>query len=1401
MFDKINPKQNLPELEGKILEFWKKDDTFKKQVEQRPKGDKYVFYDGPPFITGLPHYGHLLGSISKDIIPRFHAMRGKRVERRWGWDCHGLPIESKVEKELGIKNKKEAEAYGIDKLIEHCYRYTRDVSAQWNWYIDRIGRWVDMDNDYRTMDQDYMESVMWVFKQLYDKKMIYEGVRTSLFDPMSGTPISNFEVAMDNSYADIEDPAITVKFKIRPSSQVSLTDLIGQSITKTEDMDSRITPMGTSKSENDINIYLLAWTTTPWTIPSNRALAVDEKGDYVMVKVQKLNVELEKAWLVKELPTDLKKCKKSQITQAYLQDYKDEKGRSVKDARIRKIDGVHQLTVKFYAGSEKESGQLFEETKEITKEEYIELIKTAKSKIVKTRYYYPLENGLTAEIDCYENNLKGLEVVEVEFPTLSKEQNFKEPEWFGKETTDSKGIYPVMIADMTIEEVNKINAEYTQAPHNFESQAIEEYVILGKNRLKETLREMDFEIVAEFKGKELLGIEYEPPLDFIPGNGNDFKVYHFEGMVSAEEGVGIVHCAPGFGEVDTAMGEHYGIGMMYENINDEGKFHERIKAYAGMFYMDANPIITNDLKKKNILFRSEKIVHRMPISPRWQKPLIYRSQHSWFIDIKKLKPDLAANNEKINWIPKHIKEGRFQKGIENAPDWGISRARYWGTPMPVWQATDDKGEIVERVVVGSRDELMERNDEITKVILIRHAAFNQNDGEKAGINDTGKGEVENLINNFKTGKGRLKPCVILSSSMPRAIETATPLATKLGIELKLDNRFGSIEAKAKYHASKDMFGVSAVKDTDEETAKNINKAQLEQDKKTISELYNEYKGKTIVIVTHHEYIARFRHILEEGNLVNFFKKDVTTTKIISLYLFREKLLDLHRPIIDDVILKGDKVTELKRIPETLDVWMESASMPYAQMHYPFENKEEFEANFPADYISEYIAQTRAWFYVMHVVSTALFNKNSFNNCVTTGVIFGNDGRKMSKSFGNYPDPKGVIENYGGDALRMYLLSLPLLRGENSNIDENAIKGQLRDFLLPLWNIYSFLLTYAEINEWSPDEKLVNNIREVKNESHREVNWDHIPFKDPANEMDKWIIAKLQLFIREVTLKLESYDIPGATAELPIFLGELSKWYIRRSRDRFKKGDKDAMQTLYYVLVEYIKVIAPFTPFVSETIYQNLVKNWISFDDQPNSVHLCDYPHTDIKYVENYSLNLKQMESVMVICNLGQALRVENLLKIRQPLEQVYVSINREAAKENELEDWMKEIIKEELNVKNITEVLLSTKHPTGEKLVSTENQTTKVKLTIDLNLSKELLAEGLFREFTRNIQALRKKLGLKYGEKALLKIGTDSKDIIEMLNLMKEQISLDTNSAIEIVKEKSGEKIMVNENEVYVRIE
>ncbi|PJA86496.1 MAG: isoleucine--tRNA ligase, partial [Candidatus Moranbacteria bacterium CG_4_9_14_3_um_filter_42_9] len=585
-----NPKnKTIQQLEDEVIAFWKANKIFEKSVEQRSKDNLYVFYDGPPFISGLPHYGHLLGSIAKDVIPRYQAMKGKRVERVWGWDAHGLTVENKVQKKLGIKNRRDIETYGLEKFIQECYKYTSEVSAEWQWYVDKIGRWVDMEHAYKTIDQNYMESVMWAFKQLYDKGLIYEGVRTSLFCPTCGTPVSNFEIAMDNSYKDYEDPAITVAFNV--------------------------TSEGKFKGVN-----LLAWTTTPWTIPSNRGLVVDETAEYVEV-----------------------------------------------------------------------------------------------------------------------------------------------------ETTDKR-------------------------------------YIAAKARANVVFSGLEHKIIATFLGKELVGLSYAPIYDFYAGNDKDFHVYSYPGMVNMDDGTGIVHSAPGFGEIDTEMGNAVGLTLMF-SIDDEGKFKQGEAGenpFAGMYYSKVNPVIIEDLQQKDALFKNEKIIHRIPFHDRCETLLIQKAQSSWFVSVSKLKTQLIENNKDINWVPKHLKEGRFKIGVEQAPDWCISRSRFWATPMPVWKSEDGD--------------------------------------------------------------------LIVSGSV----------------------------------------------------------AEIEQ-------------------------------------------------------LSGQKVIDLHRPYIDNItITKNEKI--YKRVPDVLDSWFEAGSMPYAQIHYPFENQAKFEKNFPGDYIVEYIAQVRAWFYVMHVLSTALFEKNSFKNVVSTGVM-------------------------------------------------------------------------------------------------------------------------------------------------------------------------------------------------------------------------------------------------------------------------------------------------------------------------------------------------------------------------------------------------------------------------------
>lgn len=927
-------KKSILELEEETLKFWKENKIFEKSVERNSEDNLYVFYDGPPFISGTPHYGHLLGSIAKDIIPRFWSMKGKRVERVWGWDAHGLTVENRVQEQLGIKNRRDIENYGLEKFTKACYEYTSKVSAEWEWYVDKIGRWVDFTNAYRTTDQSYMESVMWAFKQLYDKGHIYEGIRTSLYCPVCGTPVSDFEIAMDNSYRDEEDPSITIKFKV------------------------------TSEGEfNGKNI--LAWTTTPWTLPSNRALVVDENITYAEV---------------------------------------------------------------------------------------------------------------TSEGETY---------------------------------------------------------------------------ILAKPRLEAVFGDAKYEIVEEFSGKKLVGLKYEPLYTFFESKEGEFKVYTYEGMVNMEDGTGVVHSAPGFGEIDTEMGRYHNLTLMM-TLDDEGKFipgNQDNNPFEGMFYLKTNPLILEDLEKRKLLFKNEKAVHRVPFHDRCDTLLVQKAQNSWFINVLDAKADLLKNNENINWVPSYIKHGNFEKTIEQAPDWCISRNRYWATPMPVWESEDG-----DRIVVSSLKEL------------------------------------------------------------------------------------------------EDLSG--------------------------------------------------------------------------------QKVTDLHRPYIDEVILKKDG-KEYTRRSEVLDSWMEAGSMPFAQIHYPFENQKKFEKNFPGDYIVEYAGQVRAWFQRMHIISTLLFKSRCFNNVIVTGVMAGTDGRKMSKTYKNYPDPKGVLTTYGGDALRLYLMGSPLMNAENANFDEIELKNKLRNVINPLWNSTNYFLIFASLH-----------------------NWDFTKAVNSNNVLDKWIVARLNQTIKEITINMEKYDVPPAVRAVEDFVDDLSRWYVRRSRDRISLGDNEALSTLYRVLVDFSKASAPIIPFVSETIYRELV---VSVNEKSSeSVHLCDYPEFNEKIIEESLLIISEMAKTRELVSAALSVRVSQAIPIRQVLGSLAVLKDRAIGKEYET------LVLEEVNIKELKVV-----SSLDEKKDWVADESGLV--CVDTALSQELIIEGKAREFIRSVQDLRKERGLSVSDKISV-IYPDTEETRSVVGLFEEEI-------------------------------
>ncbi len=978
-FKAVSSQVNLPQMEEEITKYWKENKTFEKSVESRDVADSYVFVDGPPFVSGLPHYGSLLPSIAKDVIPRYQTMNGKRVRRVWGWDCHGLPIEEKVNQKFGIKSSAQLEEeLGVERYVKECRTYVENTTSEWQWYVDKIGRWVDLEHPYRTMDPEFMESVIWAFKQIWDKGLIYKGKRVSLFSTDTSTPVSEFEVGMDpDNYRDTEDLSIFTKFKVVDSPA-----------------DSRL-------RENDVtgDVYLVAWTTTPWTIPSNFALGVNPKFTYVLVEYEKQQFIISK----------------------------------------ERMDYTFQLT--------DQNKQSFSTNKDLVK------------------------------------------------------------------------------------------------------------------------------IIKEFKGTELEGIRYEPIYDFFvkEKTENDFKVY-LSDDVTNEDGTGVLHIAPAFGEVDFQFGQKNGLSAIGD-IDEAGLM--TVGEWKGLYLRDASPLVAEDLEKKGNLLRSEMYTHRLPFY-RGANPLIYMAQDAYFINIQKVKARMIELNEDISWIPGHIKKGRFGQTIETSPDWCISRNRYWATIMPIWQSEDG-----EQLVVGSFEEI------------------------------------------------------------------------------------------AKYCA--------------EVTEKQVD-------------------GKT-------------------------------------KYFFEDAPMDLHRDVCDKIVLKKDG-KEFKRIPEVLDCWMDSGSVPFAEYHYPFENKQVYENNKPADFIVEYTPQVRAWFNVLHRISTILFDDIAFKTAISHGTIAGTDGRKMSKSFGNYPDPKKVLEQYGGDALRLYFMSSPVMVGEDMNFSEEAVAENYR-FLLILWNSYKYFVDYGNVYNWNCELKGANG-----DKSHLQI-------------MDKWILSRLTQLVLETRKSLDSYNIPQATKLIKEFLvNDFSTWYIRLNRSRVSANENEidrnaCLSVMYGVLVAYAKVAAPIIPFITEEIYQN-----IGYDD---SVHLSMYPKGDKSLIDEQLM--KDMVIVRQIVERGHALRKESAMKLRQPLQSISYALNRKLSEELEV------IIAGELNVKQIEykEVKKDTIEETGSVTLNTE-------------ITPELQKEGDAREIIRSLQQLRKTEGLTLQDKIEAVVVDFPEEHKEMIMKAVQAVSIEKGESITIKK-------------------
>lgn len=982
------------ENEHQVLSFWKDQDIFKKSLERTQDKEPFIFYDGPPFATGLPHHGHLLGSTLKDIVPRYWTMKGRYVERRFGWDCHGLPVEYEIDKKLGMSAQDAVEKLGVKAYNDECRGIVQRFTKEWQKTVSRIGRWVDFENDYKTMDATFMESVWWVFKELWEKNLVYQGTKVVPFSTALGTVLSNFEAT--SNYQDVQDPAVTVLFKV----------------------------------DGEEDTYLAAWTTTPWTLPSNLCLCVGADIDYVKVKDEDKNL----------------------------------------------------------------------------------------------------------------------------------------------------------------------------------------FMYLAKARLEHYSKKRNLTVVEEMKGSELKGKTYTPLFDFFAELKSDgaFQVLN-DDYVTTEDGTGIVHTAPAFGEDDNRIMKEAGINAIVCPVDDAGKFSAKVGPYAGVHVKDADKQIIKDLKESGKLYEQSVLVHAYPFCPRSDTPLIYKSIPSWYVKVEENVENLLKSNDQINWVPDHIKAGRFGKWLEGARDWAVSRNRVWGTPLPIW-----------------------KNDVSEKCICI--------------------GSIAEL---------------------------------------------------------KELSGV--------------------------------------------------------------------------------ELTDLHRENTDTITftVDGEEGT-YKRITEVFDCWFESGSMPYAQLHYPFENQEVFEKGYPAEFIAEGLDQTRGWFYTLTVLSTALFNKPAFKNVIVNGLVMAEDGKKMSKSLKNYTPPDELMEEYGADALRLYLINSGLVKGEEQRFTDAGVKDMVRRALLPWYNAFRFFQTYASVDGFQVSEN----------------------FTAGDNIVDQWVVSKLQTLKKNIAKEMEEYKLYNVVPALFHFIEDLTNWYIRLNRSRFwgegLNSDKcAAYSTLHYVLTEISKCMAPFTPFLAEYTFKELKK--FDSNETAASVHLCDYPEADDKKIKPVLEDAVDRMQQLIL--LGRQKRNQVQIKVKTPLATLTI-IHKDKALLDEISK-LETYIQTELNVKSIEysteedqfiklfakpnfKVLgkklgkrmgqfgklitsLSAKDLAdfeangeielgGEKFISEDIDIFReakegtqalsnryISIDMDVVLTDELIEEGLAREVVNRIQRSRKDLGFNIDDRIIVEYSGDEK--------------------------------------------
>jgi isoleucyl-tRNA synthetase len=1035
----VSPNIAFPLVEEEILKDWDKNQTFYQQEEKRKSSKSFSFYDGPPFANGLPHYGHLLANTIKDCVPRYWSMKGFRVRRRFGWDCHGLPVEFEVEKQKNLKGRSDIVKMGIDVFNETCRESVLHYTQQWQETIIRMGRWVDWKDQYRTMDKEFMESVWWVFGELYKKNLIYQDYKVVPYSPRTASVVSNFEA--NQNYKDIQDPSIWIKFELKEMP----------------------------------NTHLIAWTTTPWTLPSNLALAVGEEITYIVIK----DHESQQQWII------AKEC-------------------------------LHSF---------------------------------------------------------YEDKLKTL-------------------------------------------------------PH-----------------------EDVYTIVQEISGSKLVGNTYKPLFPYFKDQPNAFKVLAAD-YVTTSDGTGIVHQAPAYGEDDFYTCKKANISIV-DPIDEQGNFTNEIEELSGSYFKDADKLICKLLKQKDSLIKHATIVHSYPFDERTDTPLMFKAVPSWYVAVEKIVDKLVANNQKINWIPGHLKNGRMGSWLKGARDWAISRNRFWGTPLPVW--------------------ICKNNAKHMKVIA------------------------------------------------------------------------------------------------------------------SIAEL-KEACGKDIV--------------------------------------------DIHSHFLKDIEISCPECTgKMKIVDVVFDCWFESGSMPYAQLHYPFENIKTLEQTFPADFIAEGLDQTRGWFYTLTVLATALFDKPAFKNVIVNGVILDERGKKMSKRHRNYTAPGELIKKFGADSIRLYMLNSPLLKADDLIFLDKGVKDTTRQVLIPLWNAYSFLSTYAVADNWQADADLLEG---------------KVP--DVSHDFDLWIISRLQSLVKDVATHMQEYKLYLVVSRVLSFIEDLTNWYIRLNRRRFwgageklTKDQSDAYRSLFYVLAEFTKILAPYAPFISDRIYKNL------FSERKNiSVHLCDMPELKEEFV-NLELE-KRMDLLRIAINQGRSLRQKHKIKIRQALLSMTIVVASEKDKNILTKGDL--LLKRELNVKNIIYTTDETAHvrltlkpnfkTLGKKLgknlrniqkhlLSLNNSHTKVNdflkqlsingsvtvadynlsecdilmerapiddrlistdqgvtILFDTSLTEELIREGWSRELVNRVQNLRKDSGLEVSDRIDLEIIVPQ-ELASALSEYREYIMQETLAKNFVVNAQEGE--------------